>query len=489
MEKNQQMTTRELVFSFLWLTVAIVPLVTLLLNFIFLRWDWGLMDDMAILNSGSTMVDRFQGYGHALMEWGVLRFTFVAHSSAVYTLFENNPQLLYIFKLFEICMVLLIWGFAAFRITGRKISIVLVPAITLSFHYFYDAFFYLSSHEFLGLFFVGCALHFFLNSIDVGGARRFRWGAWVMTVLFLLCAFGAKEPFVSCGVALGMGYLYLSWEKRGVGISRSMLLAGSILILITVFYVLWLLQSVKSGYSSRYDMFSIPLLSNNFMSWMRKDFLNHSVWVLGAFFIIWKTGIPEIKKSFMNSWELRFGVVIALLLYGGYFLILLPWSTITYYATPLGLFFAFLVTILISRHLFNLRDRSLAIMVIVFLIVNQFVCQYALRREAGYMSDTIQLREWFKKNHLAHRLGNDDVIFANAMEASRAIPLTIERKWQIHLEPFRYSLDPEAPVENRKANFYLYSPRFATMDLNQLANWELVFQSQNWVMYKRGKSQ
>src|SRR3990167_7337927 len=133
--------------AFLWLFAVLPPILTLLLSFILMQWSWGLMDDLQILSSGSTVLEKAREYFRATNTFGQLRPIWALHSGFLYSVFENNPRAFYIFRLFEICLVLTIWTTASYRITRKRVSLALVPAITLSFHYFYDALFYLSSQE------------------------------------------------------------------------------------------------------------------------------------------------------------------------------------------------------------------------------------------------------------------------------------------------------------------------------------------------------
>ena len=87
-------------FGLVWLFAVIAPLLTVLFNYVFQKWYWGLMDDLAILDSGTGIIDRFWSYYAGLCTWGVFRPLYVLHSSVTYTLFERIPHLFYIFRLF-----------------------------------------------------------------------------------------------------------------------------------------------------------------------------------------------------------------------------------------------------------------------------------------------------------------------------------------------------------------------------------------------------
>lgn len=485
------------IFMYAWLIVALVPLLMILFSYMLGVWHWGLMDDLTILNSGKSFVERFTVYFEGLCRWGVFRPSFAAHSAAVYTIFDQAPKQFYIFKLFEIILMLAIWGIAAFRLTKQKIAIVLLPAITLSFHYFYDMFFYLSSHEFIGLFFIGVALHFFLNNFDgllninlLAQPERtfgdFSWRWWILCVFFLLCAFGVKETFISCGIAFGIFYLYLGCKHIKNSKINPFLISGFLTICITVCYAFLVKKYIQTGYTSSYAFGNLPKAISNIHAWANKDFLNHSPWILGAFFIYYLACKKDKFISHDFPTGVKLGVLVGILLYTGFLLILLPWNAVCYYVGPLGLFFAFIITVFISTLMQKLNIKSHIAILILALVLNLFVCQYALMRESTYQNDTSNLMNSIKSNFfkLVQKDRNYSV-FCNAMEASNAIPGFIKRKWGLSMQSFRWSLDPNEDFGGKKCDFYLYSPRFDCIDLNKLNDWESVFLSKNWILYKR----
>ena len=483
----------------MWLIVALCPLLTILYSFILQKWTWGLMDDLQILESGSTIMERSISYLKTTRAFGQFKPLHAFHSGIFYTLFEHAPHHFHIFKLLEICLVLLIWGYAAYRITHRKIVITLLPAITLSFHYFYDAFFYLPAHEMTGLLFLGVSMHFFLSHLKddfnanldekQAGITQLHWKSFLLGLFFLLCSFWSKEPFVSCGMALALSYFFLAWFNRETRYVKSASLFATILLFVTSAHAFILLKFVKSAYTSSYAINNISKLSSNIMSWLRKDFINHIPWVMGAALIFYlankKIGIKKALSEL--SIRIKWGICLGIFLYFGFFLILLPWNTVAYYATPFGLFFAFTVVLLISGCLPKISVRWQTFMVISALLMNQFVCLYALKRESIYQYDTMNLMAWFNKDNSIRTYSQNNMILCNAMEASGAIPGLINKQWDLHLKSFRWSLDPDELIDEKKTSFYLFSPRFHSIDLNKLNQWKIVFYSKNWIMYSRLK--
>lgn len=472
----------------LWVFAILPPFLTIILSFILQKWDWGLMDDSSILSMGSGLVSRTWNYFVGLIAWGVFRPTFALHSGIFYTIFQNHPEWFYVFKAMEIYCILLIWGLVAYRITKETVSIFLLPTITLSFHYFYDTFFYLSSHEFLGLLFVGIALHFFLYNLETDniGPKKFPWKKWYAGLFFLLCAFGAKEPFVSCGIALGASYLYLVWLYRKTADAKAFLTAGLLLVIISVGYSFTLFKVIKSNYTSSYGSSTVKIISNLY-DWFKKDFANHLPWIIGTPIIM---NQYRKKRNSRQSGELftikaKWGIFLGILFYLAFLFILLPWNATCYYAAPLGLFFAFIITVLISGCLCKLSLNWQVFVIIGALTINQLVCQYALNREAIYKYDTNNLMKWFSANTLFQGGKEDYCIQCNAMEASATLPSLMEREGNLKMKGFSWSTDPERMVNERKCEFYLYSPRFHGIDMAKLKGWSIVFLSRNWIMYRK----
>lgn len=473
--------------NIVWLMVVFSPILTILFSFIFSSWSWGLMDDLAILNSGNNFLERLATYSMGLCSWGVFRPTFVLHSAFAYTIFENIPKGFYIFKMFEVCLLLFVWGLVSYRITKKKISLLLLPAITLSFHYFYDVFFFLSTHEFLGLIFLGICLLFLLKDIDgeLASSKR-NIVTFFLGILFLLCSFGAKETFVSCGMAAGISYLFLSIKSREKVCLVNFLIKGISLIAITVLYALALKLFIKSSYTSDYSFTNFVKIKMNLMVWFKKDFLNHLPWLLGAgmLFIFASRKEGSIKKSFSNfSLIEKYGILLGIVLYVGFLLMLLPWNTVSYYAAPLGLFFAFIVTLLISDICSSLNIKLQYLIIVMALFLNQFVCQYALNRESSYQNDTVNLMLSIKSNPVFEKSVNDHRIFTNAMEPGTAIPGLMNRQWGLNFHQFRYSSNTNDLLKE-DMRYYLYSPRFPKTDLSVFNSWEIMFFSKNWIMYR-----
>ena len=65
---------------------------------------------------------------------------------------------MHVLKWIEACLVLFVWGAAVKSISGKRASVPIFIAVSLSFHYLYDTFFFCLRTNSWGYFFV--ALHF-----------------------------------------------------------------------------------------------------------------------------------------------------------------------------------------------------------------------------------------------------------------------------------------------------------------------------------------
>lgn len=483
--------SRDRVSLALWLFVFLVPVLTIINAFILQKWGWGIMDDLQTLTSGKWIIDRAINYFKDLVSFGVFRPTYTIHAALFYTIFDNRPDLLYIVKALEICIVLILWGFWAYRITRKRVAVILVPAITLSFHYFYDTFFYLSSQEIIGLLFLAIAAHLFLSNLspvldgfsEKAIVTKIDMKKYFLAILFLIISFGAKETFTSCGIAFGLIYICLNLRLRKAGNFKLSFL-GLGLIAVTLAYDFLLLKFVKGNYSSRYAINDLSAILVNINLWARKCLINHVPWLITACTIFFLFRKSSSKKDY--SFRSSFGIWTAVSLYAIFLFILLPWYAAHHYAGPLGLFFALAIAILVADLIPALSLNCQIAVIIPALFFNQFVCQYALQRESNYQYDTYNLIYWFRDNPLFSQGKYDNFNFyCSVPEPAYSIPVLLNRKYGVKIKKIFYSLNPDEEVEGKKCDFYLFSPRFAAAKSANLKNWSIVFLSKNWIVYKR----
>lgn len=474
----------------LWCIPAAAPIVTLILVFYFGQWSWGLMDDLAVLSSGNTAWERFISYFKATLQFGQFKPFYALFTGVSYSIFEDAPANLYIIKALFAAFVLITWGTAAYRLTRRRVCFMLLPAITLSFHYFYDVFFYLSSHEIVGLFFLGCALNLFIfsltKSIQKGGIGGIHWAGYLAGMILLYCAFLSKEPFVSCGAAIGMSFVCGALIFRKL--RKPLFIMGALILFFSVGHALFLNLYIKKAYTSAYSLTDLSRITSNLYMWAKKDLLNHIPWIIAGLTVFLKTSAESSEAQQANTRNLKlWGVITGVALYLLYLGILLPWSTTVYYAAPFGIFFAFILTVSIADRIARMPPGYLSALVLMSLLMNLFVCQYALARESTYQYDTQNLMMWFnEQDFLVSSEYHRDHVLCNAMEASDAIPGLINRKWDRKMPYFQYTHNPEFLLHGHKQEYFLYSPRFSAVNLTIFQNgWRKEFISKNWTVFKR----
>ncbi|GBL19010.1 hypothetical protein EMGBS3_07160 [Anaerolineaceae bacterium] len=284
--------------NLLWIFPVIVPLGTILLSFYLQEWYWGLMDDASILGSGSNFTERLSYFYGMASGSGLLRPTYGLHSVVFYTLFEHAPVLMHVLKWIEAILTLLLWGLAARRISGAANTLPIFLCIALSFHYFYDSFFFLSTHDVLGLLFMGGALNMYLAALDstkpVNSVLQSLLGVTLMFV-----GFGAKEPLVTCGVAFGISFLVLAQIEVQVR-GRALFLGGSLLT-ISILYGFTIKLIVQGGYTSSYSFTNYSRMLGNLFAWVNKDLFNHSPWLVLICVLGWRRLELRIHHSYFFS--------------------------------------------------------------------------------------------------------------------------------------------------------------------------------------------
>jgi hypothetical protein len=478
MDNVRQKNTDSGCGALLWVIPALLPLLLILFFYVLRPWSWGLMDDLTILSSGTGIAGRFMKYFIDLVNWGVFRPTFVAHSAVFYTTFEHAPGLFYVLKWFEIMLMLGIWAWVVAGIRRSWAAGVFFSAIALSFHFLYDQFFFLSTQETLGLLFLGLSVKVFAGLLNASKRKSVLIPA-MAGLFFLLCAFGAKETFVACGLAFGLALCVVGF---GPGKDRRSLRAGLSITIVAIAYGIMLKIFVSKGYTGGYSFTAVQLLLANFSGWMRKDLINHLPWVVATGGVFVMTGGQARWREFSS--DERFGLVLGALCYVFFLGILLPWNTTTYYAGPFGVFFAFFVAILLSRRLEKLHLKMNVLLIVCACALNLFVCTYALNREATYQYDTQNLWQWVKGNDDFQSAAKQALVACNAMEASVAIPGHADRWWALGLKSFKHTPTIEAARLNG-SQYFVYSPRFGALDASGLEGWGTEFYSKYWQVYQK----
>ena len=461
---------------------AIVPLASILVSFYLQDWYWGLMDDAGIIASGTNVLGRFNNYFYGLIAWGVFRPTFVLHSAIFYSWFEHIPVLMHVLKWAEATLVLVIWGIAVHRISRHNLALPIFMAAALSFHYFYDTFFFISTHEIIGMLFLGAAFNIFLSALK---ANSYRFAGLLSAgIALMLVGFGAKEPLASCGIAFAMSFLVLGFIEPEID-RRAYWISGPIFA-VSVIYIASLRFFIRGAYTGGYSFTNYSKLLGTLYGWLLKDFANHLPWVILVVLLgtaASRSG-PRLGLLSIFTPRQKWGIFTGVLLYGGYLAILLPWSTTSYYAGPLGIFFAFPVAIFVAE---ILPKTSMVVQVLIpigALLFNMLVSQWALTRESFYHHDTQNLMAWVLGNAEFHAAAREKMVYCNGMEAAGTIPGHLARDFSLQLPPFKHSGTQIDPTISKA--IIVWSPRFGGAETDfPSARWDTVFYSKFWQVYVR----
>lgn len=440
------------------------------------------MDDAGIIASGTNLLERFNNYFYGLIAWGVFRPTFVFHSAIFYSWFEHIPVLMHVLKWAEASLVLVIWGVAVHRISCHNLALPIFMAASLSFHYFYDTFFFISTHEIIGVLFVGLAFNIFLSALR---AHPYKFpGLLLAGIALMLVGFGAKEPLTSCGIAFSLSFVALGFMEPETN-KRAFWISGPIFA-VSVIYIAGLRFFIRGVYTGGYSFTNYSKLLSTLDSWLYKDFANHLPWVILVVLLGTAASRSGSKLRLIALFTARqkWGMFTGVLLYGGYLAILLPWSATSYYAGPLGIFFAFPVAIFVAQ---VLPQTSTAVQVLIpvgALLFNMLVSQWALTRESIYHYDTQNLMAWVRGNSAFQAAARQGLVFCNGMEAAGAIPGHLARDFSLQLPPFKHSAAQIDPAISNA--IIIWSPRFggAETDFPSTA-WDTMFYSKFWQVYVR----
>ncbi|MBF0483608.1 MAG: hypothetical protein HQL25_02765 [Candidatus Omnitrophica bacterium] len=478
-KNNTETWNLNKIAGFIWFLPILVFIFIIFIG----RWSWGLMDDFQLLNQPGNILERFNFFMKGYGNFGEFKPVYVFYVSFFYPLFENFVQFFYVFKLGLAVLSVWIFGHSAYRLTKNKISILFVGIITFSFPYFYDTFVYLSSHEILGLIFTGCAFWVWLNWMDavdnITVSTPKIWLNWLWVVFFVFLAAFAKETFLVCGIAFAGAMFILAWCSRSkrTGI---VFLQSIILFLIFLSYGCLLKFGVQRSYTSHYQLNNFTTIASNLSAWIKKDFIVHIPWLLVMFCFF----ISNFNFWRSFSKQMLSGIAAGILLYICYLLILLPWVTTSYYAAPLGIFFAFVVAMVLTVIWENISLPFKKCLLAIMFLLNATVCWYVIGRENRYQNDTRLLKQWLIANEKNFRQGSEIPLWTNAMEAGDAIPGFINLDNVIQLRHFAYSSSLES-IKNSLQGYYLYSPRFGKIPADSFGQFEKVFSSRNWILLRK----
>ncbi|MBF0489143.1 MAG: hypothetical protein HQL15_00810 [Candidatus Omnitrophica bacterium] len=438
------------------------------------------MDDLGLLNRSGSIWQRSLSIFQDYYAFGELKWTHSLYCGIFYKIFADNPNGFHIFKWSQVIAMFLVYGALAYQITRRSIAFLLIPAISLSFHYLYDQFFFLTTQENTGLLFLGLSFLTItsLQNDRLSSSQKIIWS--IIAFLEIILALGAKETFFVGILALGSSCIW--WGLNRKTSKRVSLISGLLLILLGVCYGLFLKLIVSKGYTSTYSLNNFPAIISNLSTWFKKDFLNHLPWIIAAIWLLLKN--PTNKKHCSFTSLERYGLLLGALSYIFFLGILLPWNVTSYYAGPLGIFFALILTIILSSRIEQLKLPPTILLVSFVCLLNIAVCFYALHREATYHQNTQGLWTWIKNNPDFQDLDRQENVCCNANEASYAIPQHANRWWNLNLKPFKYVLSLQLPLRT-DCKMFVSSSRFEKINASDMRTWTEEFHSKFWSVYQR----
>lgn len=468
--------------SSIWLWMAgLLPLLMVFAVVALGGWTWGFMDDLMLRAQSGSVPEKFSSLFTGLWTTGRLLPTWAMHSALFYTLFRESAFLFYFFRFFEISIMLGVWAWCAFLLTGRRmIAIPFFLAVALSFFKIYDAFFYLSLSEPLGLLFSGVAVLIILFAVRPALSGHGRVKVWLslLGTGFVLLATGCKETFVVLPAAIGMALCGTSFllkkEKKGV------LFYGISFLVLAFAYILLVKGFLMRGYSASYDI-SWSTVTVNALLWMKKDFWNHAPWlvVLVCSLFFKKPGTFDATKLF--------GVLLSAILYVSYCLGLLPWSTWGHYVIPLGVFFALFIVILCVEFIEDLKGPFLGLLLAGAIGFNAVLSTAAVRAHYDYQRDSQALVAWIAQNALfLHEVASGKKVRCNAYEPASAIPTMANLLYGTKYKGFMVTSSVREIMQDPDTKYYVWGPFWGDQDLRRLGDrWTPMFYSGHWVVFRR----
>ncbi len=470
---SQALKNIKLPLAYLTWLPAIVPLAMILASFCLGGWTWGLIEDVSLISPQHSLWKRLHDFAWDISSGGRFNPTNGVHLAVFYRLFASSPGAFHIFHWFCVVLALFFWGLLASRVTRCKTALPLFFAIALSFPRLYDAFFYLSPAEIIGILFSGAAALAFFKMVEGNTSMPQRLAAAFLLVAAVL----SKEPFVALALALGFSFFIYSFRhpaRQELRWSAIAMIAAGIL------FCAFLKMYVVKDYSSDYGFTNVARITGNVLLWAKKPLLFHLPWIIAAALLYWRGRKPF---SGTEQWALWFGGTLYLI----YLLLLLPWSTWGHYATPLAVFFAFTMTVFMARMLEELAWPIWSAFLSCAFVFCVMTGSIEWRFHFTYQRDTENLVQWLSKNAIfQHDMELGAIVRANAYEPGDRIPEKVRMFHKKNLKNFTFTSSVGELMRDPQAVYYLWGPDWGDQDLGRLENmWTPVFVSQHWILFRR----
>ena len=465
----------------IWWIPALVPLCIALSSLIHGEWSWGLMDDHHLAFATGTINQKFFSGVQQFLKAGRFFPVFTLHTSVFYSVFKNSPKSFFIFRWLEVACTLGLWGHLSAQITQRKWAAPLFIAVTLSFFKFYDSLFYLSTQEILGCFFSGLTLLLFYRALKPASESNENLGRlpllWAGICLFL--TFMCKEPFVSIGIAIGISII-ASWFKQRD--SKKLLIIGVTVLCASILYALVLKLFIAQSYSADYSLTDTQKIAANIGIWFKNVLKGHSPWIAISLIVMcFSSRSASNPKLFMAK-------LLGPSLYMFFLALIIPWQGWGHYVTPLGVFFAFTITIFLANRLSRIPKALLFLIITLSLSLNIFVGGKAISSHEKYQYDTHNLKQWMAQNALFKHdvLTQKQTVRCNATEPSYAIPRLVNKENETSFSDFIFTSSVREIIADPQTKYFIWGVHWGNQDLRRLGEmWSPMFFSDNWIVFRR----
>lgn len=480
--KDQSSLENTIPLTYLWWIPAIIPLAIIYYNFITSYWTWGLMDDYRMILYPGDVWGRFNTMYQSLSAQGRFFPTFILHLAFFYKVFVNNPLAFFFFRFIEVLMALGIWAYLAYKVTGQKLAFPLFLAVTMPFIRFFDAFYFLSTQEILGVLFSGAAAICFWNGIqkEIKEKAGVKFWPLVAGVIFLLLAYTSKEPFVSFGVALGLTFIGVWLKDRQL---KKVLVLGVLLLLFSIAYAACLKIFVAKAYTASYSVGSEQLFKN-ISIWFRFIFKEHLPWLIIMLgFVV----IPVAQKQKFSI--VRFsGILLGFFSYVCYLGIILPWNASGHYVMPFAPFFAFMVTVVIAPKMSVLKPIFIGILIVFSSLLNLHVGGKAIYQHTIEQYDKGNLLIWMAQNSIFQHevITQGKTVRCNVQEPCSALISLSKTLYDVSFPAFKISPKISEILRDANTRYYIWQTSAGDQDLRRLAPmWTPVFVSKSWIVFRR----
>lgn len=478
--KNNPSSSSFISLAYLWWLPALFPLLLVFYSLTAETWSWGLMDDHNMAYVVGGVWENAWQLAEGLFKAGRLNPTYALHSAILYKIFQNHPGAYFVFRFFEVLLALIFWSLSTVSITKSKYAAPIFLTVTLSFFKFYDSFYFLSTNEILGILFSGICVYLLLKRLTIvfNSNEKFSWNVLVGAGLCFLLAITSKEPFIAVGMALGLSLMVMGWKEK----KKNILAIGMGIFIFSIGYMAVLKFFIIKGYSAQYTL-TKEMIFANLSVWRNKVVFNHLPWIFAGIILMF-TSRSVLKLSPIMQW----GAICGISLYLFYLICILPWSAWGHYVIPLGVFFAFTFTILMTDIVTSLRPSLMALIIALGLIFNVFIGGKAVYFHVNYQYDTQNMLDWLAHNAIfKHEVADGSAtVRCNAEEPSSAIPKLTNAYFGTAYANFIYTAKVKDILLDSSTKYFVWAPSWGDQDLRKLQNmWTPMFISKSWIVFRR----